>query len=405
MAEKQIKEAVVLTATVGEIGMDEGKIVQIPTARLERINSADPEKHPAKFVTVEVESGWSKNKRHWPPAVLDSIANQIAEKEPVGYKGHPLLKKDFDKGSDYPDPQTLWMGAISTLSEKGKRLLVKGYNLTDQIRRELASGATRTVSICGDATMRAVKGGYEVEDFELESIDWARPGGQGMAGGVVALTAEQTAEEIQEDEEVELVKPEDIANLTEGDLRKHNSSLADQIEGVGFEKGKREVEEKVGEQEAALKEGTEAVDLVKAVREKLGLKDDDSLTDAISKLVNDSREGLKSEFKDAVEKLLAKKIPDEKIRNLVSGLVGEMDSSVEDSEGVQADAKEKVNAMLDANKDTITDFIGEMDEEDDDEDKPKRKRTLSPAHRPEERRGSKKDKKDTENIAHETVEV
>lgn len=395
MADEMVKESVILTATVGEVTADVGEIVKIDSHRLDRIKAADPSEHPAKFVTVEVESGWSNNKRHWPSKVIDSIAEQVRSSEPVGYKGHPLLRKDFDKGSDYPDPQTLWLSAISTLSEKGKRLLVKGYNITDQIRRELASGATRTVSICGDATMRVVKGGYEVEEFSLDSIDWARPGSAGMAGRVVALTAEME----DDDEGSEIVKPEDIANLTEGDLRRHNPDLVTQIEGVGEQRKEKDMEQKVGEQEAAVEAAKPDVDAVAEIRKLLNLDEKANVFEAVGEVLAKAKAGLKAEYEKTVDKLLDK-VENEDVRALVKQLVGEMDAStVENEEDATKQAEEKVAEILDTNP-TVKKIIGEMVEEEE-EGKTKR-RVVSPSHRPEER-GREKEKKDTDNIAYETV--
>ena len=102
-------ERVEIFATVGEFDSEPGQVVPVDNSRLDRIKQADPDEHKAKFATITIEEGTSKNKRRWPGKVLEKIAEQVRSKEPVGYRGHPLLRKDFDKGADFPDPQTVWV--------------------------------------------------------------------------------------------------------------------------------------------------------------------------------------------------------------------------------------------------------------------------------------------------------
>lgn len=362
----KLRESVELVATIGEIGGDVGTIVPVSSASLERIKRADPDEHDAKFAIVAVESGKSKNKRNWSGRILEKIAEQIRSKEPVGYRGHPLLKKDFDKGSDFPDPQTVWLGATTVLDSGKTKLVFKGYNLKDKpIRSELLAGAVDSVSICGDATMTPTKDGWDVEDFDLQSIDWARKGGQGMQGKVLALTGEQD-ENSDSEEEDGIVKPEDIAALTETDLRRYNADLTSAIEKQGEDKAKQEVGTKVGEQENEINELKPAADEAKTAREKLGLKDDESLIDKIVELVSNAKAGLKEEFKNHVSKTLEKKLKgdsNEPLRALVAQLVGEMDESkVENEEDAQKLAEERVNEVLDSNE-SVKKLVGEMEGE------------------------------------------
>jgi hypothetical protein len=382
---------------VGELTAESGQIVQIGEDRMAQLLAADPDPHPAKFVTVEVKQGQSKNNRHWSREILAKIADQINAKEPLAYKGHPFLKKDFDRGSDFPDPQTLWLGAVIVDDSSGTRLVAKGYNLTDEIRKGLRVGAVNSVSICGDADMvRRRGGGYDVEDFELLSMDWARKDGEGMEGRVLSLTGEM---EEETHEGSELVKPEDIAGITEGDLRRHAPSLVEQIEKAGADKATEELTTTVGEMETAAAEAKPSVDAVTEIRKLLKLDDKDDVIEKIGEVLAQARGVIKAKYDEAVEKTLGK-IKDEDVRGLVKSLVGEMDEDIEDEEKAFEAGTSAVNELLDTN-DHVKKLVGEMaDEEDDRGDG--RPRALS--HRRDgDQTGNRK--KDTTNIAHETVKV
>lgn len=372
---KTITEPFALTCKVGEVTDTVGHIVKVDENRMKRIFEADPDPHPAKFVTIEVEGGWSANKRHFGNKVMESIAQQINAKEPLGYKGHPMLKKEFDVGADFPDPQTIWLGATTLMDGNSIRMVAKGYNLTEEIRRQLQVGAVNSVSVCGDATMVATKGGYEVEDFNVETLDWSRKGAQGMKGRVTSLTGEQ-----EKNERRRQVDAAEIAALSENELRLHNPTLVKNIEDSASKKATEPLEAKIGEQEAVVDLAKPSVDAVAEIRKLLNLEEKDSITQAVTELLVKSRGALKAEYDKAVEKVLGK-IEDEDIRGLVRGLVGEMASDVNTEEEAAEAGEKRANEILDTN-DHVKKLVGEMKDDDG--------KGGLPAHRPEGEGGKKK---------------
>jgi hypothetical protein len=132
-----------------------------------RTNDDDP-----MFVTVEVEAGWSRSKRHWKPEHLRQVVEKVNKERMAGNLGHPLLDKAAHEGG-FPIPQVAW--AVATM--EGNKAVFKGYVLkTAQARELLKLGLIDGVSIFGDSRMKPVQGGYEVLTFDPETIDFARKG-------------------------------------------------------------------------------------------------------------------------------------------------------------------------------------------------------------------------------------
>ena len=351
---KEIREPLYgeeLRTTIAEMG-DEASTPTVPidVRTMEKIKARDPE---PEFVVVAIESGLSKSKRMWTGEILEKIARQVNEKQPVGYKGHI---KDADDNTALPDPQTIWLGA--TTVKKGEKvvLYVKGYNLPNaDVRNFLAFDAVNSVSVRGDSRMRPVKGGYQVADFDLESIDWSRKHRSGMPARVVSIASEM--------EGGNSVEPKDIAALDEQELRTHAPLLVKEIEHQATEP----LETKIGEMEASAAEIQPNVDTVSSLREKLGLKPEDNIVEAVTDLIDRVEGAARSEIKtfvdSAIEKLVGK--DNERGVKLVRRLVGEMETRYEGE--LDDDLKEKITSDLQTEIDSDEDIKGivtEMSTED-----------------------------------------
>lgn len=323
--------------------------VPVDGSLMTRYLALDPDPHPAKFVTVEIKSGFSKSKRNWRPEILEGIARQVNEQHPVGNKGH-IKKEDYD--SVYPEPQTVWLGA--TCARKGNQavLRVKGYNLPNSdIRNHLQYNAVNGVSVYGKSKLRPIQGGHEVMEFDLETIDWSRKNRSGMAASVVAVTSEN------ETLGGNKVDAKDIAALSEDELRAHAPLLVKEIE----RKATEPLDEKVGEMQKSVDAQAGDVETVGKIKELLKAEDGENVIDKVTTLVSKIEDSAKDEIKAFLRSLVEKKVKTERGQKLVLRLVGEMESEYE---GPLDDAKKKeieeaFNKAVEADED-VKSIIGEM---------------------------------------------
>ena len=302
---------------VADMANDSTAALEVPVDqdKLQRYLSADPDPHPCKFVTVEIKSGFSKSKRNWRPEILEGIAKQINETHPVGNKGH-IKKEDYD--TVYPEPQTVWLGATVARNGNQAVLRVKGYNLPGStIRRDLQFDAVNGVSVYGNSRLRPIPGGHEVVEFDLETIDWSRKNRSGMQADVVAVTAENAPEGRT------TVEPKDIAALSEDELRTHAPLLVKEIE----RKVEEPLNQKVGEMEPKVVAADADAETVKSINELLKNSDGDNPVEKVTNLLSKIEGAAKSEIKEFIKSLVAKKVKTERGQGLVLRLVGEMETN------------------------------------------------------------------------------
>lgn len=162
----------------------------------------DGDKDPM-FVTLEVlNPGVSANKRRWTHEMMQSVAKQINEKLPDGYMGHV---KPEDRMSVNPESVTMWVGAKIVDIDGTPRLLAKGYilpyakKLRTYLKKALSSGKKVAVSVYGEALQKwnRLDKVYDISQFDLESIDWARSGSEGVKPALVPVIAQETKEEME----------------------------------------------------------------------------------------------------------------------------------------------------------------------------------------------------------------
>ena len=172
------------------------------------------------FVTIDALSDTiSGNKRRWTSDELHRIAEQVMKNKPDGYQGH--LKPE-ERSSKAPDAVTMWLGAKVANYQGRNRLFIKGYMLPkasqfkDYLRKAAAAGKNVAVSVYGqamEAWNESLKA-FEVSNFSLESIDWARPGAEGVPNsGFFRVAAEMNGED--EVDKIEILQATTVSEMTE----------------------------------------------------------------------------------------------------------------------------------------------------------------------------------------------
>lgn len=238
----------------------EGK-VNVPLARgvdLEELLTGDDD---PMFVTIDALTDTvSGNKRRWTSEELHNVAKQVMEKKPDGYQGH--LRPD-ERSSKAPDAVTMWLGA-KVANHKGKnRLFIKGYVLPkatqfkDYLRRAGAAGKNVAVSVYGQAFEKwnETLNAFEIQNFQLESIDWARPGSEGVPNsGYLKITAEMDGGDTMNKEDI-------LKQTTVSEMRDFNPTVVQEIETLASQ----ELQSVVSEMTEAL--GVDQKELPKTVQE------------------------------------------------------------------------------------------------------------------------------------------
>lgn len=218
-----------LKGVIKEIGEEK---IDIPTSiDVKKLIEETKDKNPL-FVTAEILSPQvSRNGRMWTEEIIKSVEKQINENKPDAYQGH---LKESERGTKTPDSQTIWIGA-ATKNIKGKmRLYAKGYvlpyaeKLKIYLKAAKATGKNIATSVYGvaDQIWNESKKAYEMSNFQLETIDWARPGSEGVQGtGYFSLASEMKQggseeinilkKQIEENESRENKLKETIKEMTE----------------------------------------------------------------------------------------------------------------------------------------------------------------------------------------------
>jgi len=196
----KMQDFMYINSTIAEMSdVPDGFKIDVPIAQgvdIKKLTKGD--KDPL-FVTVEaLNSQVSKNGRFYSDKVIKQIEKQINTDRPDAYLGH--LKAD-ELSTKHPEAQTIWVGATIKNVGGKNRLFVKGYvlpyakKLKSYLRAAKAAGKQIAVSIFGKGKeiFNKTLNAFEVSEFQLESLDWARPGSAGIATlGLFNLTAEMS---------------------------------------------------------------------------------------------------------------------------------------------------------------------------------------------------------------------
>lgn len=308
--------------------------IQVPLARGVNLSELLEGDDDPMFVTIDALSDTvSGNSRRWTSEELHNVAKQVMENKPDGYQGH--LRPD-ERSSKAPDAVTMWLGAKVT-NHKGKnRLFIKGYVLPkasqfkDYLRRAGAAGKNVAVSVYGQAFEKwneALKA-FEISNFQLESIDWARPGSEGVPNsGYLKITAEMDGGDHMD--KVEVLKA-----TTVSEMKEHNPSVVQEIETHAQ---------------------SELLGVVSEMTETLGVTDQKELPKVVSEMKARNGELETQVAHSEVDKALGNKVTNVAARQALRKMViGEMKDSTDlkvVQESVETVLKsEEGKAILDAFK-------------------------------------------------------
>lgn len=206
--------------------------IAIDTEKIKGILERD--KDP-RFVTLQVaREGVSKNGRNYSAEVIESIAEQINQHQPIGGAGHI---PDDQRSYAFPKTETIWLGAVIKETNGKKVCYAKGYLLPDAKNRrnylEIAKdlGKNVAVSIYGkakEAVYNATQKAYDIRGLALERIDWTPPGTEGIPNdGTLILTSEM--EQGNNKKEKPMDKVEVLKNATLSEMQEHNPDLVAEI--------------------------------------------------------------------------------------------------------------------------------------------------------------------------------
>lgn len=306
--------------TVAEMANNSTDGIVIPVAQgvdLDQLTHGDPD---PLFITIDaLKPGRSENKRHYSLSEVRSIAKQVMDLKPNGYLGHLT---DAEKEHVYPDPVVIWIGATVAKYEGIERLFIKGYVLPkhdkfrDYLRRALATGTNIAVSIFGAAFQkwnRETKG-YDVSEFDLESIDFARSGAEGMPNaGFLKLTAEMKQGDDMTREEV-------LESVTVAEMKSINPGFVEQVENEAT-KGLKAT---VSEMSSVL--GVQEADELKTVVSEM-ISQNDALQEKVAGYVIDRELGKEVPSVAAralVKKTILSEMKDHSSEEVVKTFVSEM---------------------------------------------------------------------------------
>ena len=153
-----------------------------PSINIDVITADDPE---PRFVNVEVIRGGtiSGNNRRYNNENVRQINKMIPGVQ--GFLGHPDPSK---YGFEFREPQCIFVGSMLDTMEDGsvrciaKCYLFKSSRLREWIPKSIAANNPMTVSINGRADV--IRSGEYIDVVtvnDLESIDWANPGTEGIS--------------------------------------------------------------------------------------------------------------------------------------------------------------------------------------------------------------------------------
>lgn len=249
-------------------GSESSLKIEVPLAKDVNVEELIKGDKDPLFVTVEAMNPQvSKNRRIWNESIINNVAEQILAKRPDAYQGH---LKESDRASVTPTAMTIWLGATVKKVSGKSRLFIKGYvlpyakELRQYLKAAKATGKKVAVSVYGQAEQKwnDVKKAYDVLKFDLESIDWARPGSEGVLGtGYLGLASEMKGEDIMDREEV-------LKSVTVSEMEENNPKLVKSIKDSAVKETKESVvsemegkintiQEMVNAYEEALPEGVE----------------------------------------------------------------------------------------------------------------------------------------------------
>lgn len=151
-----------------------------PRIDIDTITADDPN---PKFVNVEVlRAGVSGNNRRYNNGTVAEVCEMVPGTQ--GFFGHPDPSKF---GFEFREPQCIYVGSmVDHMADGLDRCIAKAYifktsPLREWIPKSIAAGNPMTVSINGTGDILRCGDFLDVVHMsDLQSIDWANPGTEGM---------------------------------------------------------------------------------------------------------------------------------------------------------------------------------------------------------------------------------
>lgn len=179
----QITEYMSNQSRICEMSTD-NQLINVPVDPRIDIDTITADDADPKFVNVEIlRSGISKgNRRRYNNNIVKEVSSMVAGCQ--GFFGHPDPSK---YGFEFREPQCIFVGAVIDHMPDGidrcigKAYLFKTSPLREWIPKSIAAGNPMTVSINGTGDI--MKNGDILDVIhmtDLQSIDWANPGTEGM---------------------------------------------------------------------------------------------------------------------------------------------------------------------------------------------------------------------------------
>lgn len=188
-----IKASEILSIQLSEVSFGEKRIcemsgdsqlINVPVNSMIDISTLTADDSDPKFVNVEViRAGISKgNRRRYSNFNVQEVNDMVTGVQ--GFFGHPDPSKH---GFEFREPQCIFVGSmIEHMPDGLDRCIAKAYlfktsPLREWVPKSIAAGNPMTVSING--TGDVMKNGDIIDVIhlrDLQSIDWANPGTEGM---------------------------------------------------------------------------------------------------------------------------------------------------------------------------------------------------------------------------------
>lgn len=198
-----------------------------PRIDIGTITADDPD---PKFVNVEViRAGVSGNRRRYNNNVVNEVGQLIPGCQ--GFFGHPDPSK---YGFEFREPQCIYVGSIIDKMPDGldrciaKAYLFKTSPLREWVPKSIAAGNPMTVSINGSAdVMRSGDLLDVIHMTDLQSVDWANPGTEGME----TSKAMSVVKEMKNEGGVDMTEnaQEIMKNMTVAEFRAYNPNGYDSM--------------------------------------------------------------------------------------------------------------------------------------------------------------------------------
>lgn len=199
-----------------------------PRIDIDTITADDPD---PKFVNVEViRAGVSNNNRRYNNNIVKEISQLIVGCQ--GFFGHPDPSK---YGFEFREPQCIYVGSIIDEMPDGlNRCIAKAYlfktsQLREWVPKSIAAGNPMTVSINGSADI--MRGGDIIDVVhmtDLQSVDWANPGTEGLETSMAMSVVTEMNE--GGNKMAETINAQDIIkNVSVAELRAYNPGAYDTI--------------------------------------------------------------------------------------------------------------------------------------------------------------------------------